>query len=178
MIDKNRKLEIGILCSGNTCRSPVLSAWIKHLIRDDSSLTIWIAGMNMNDNEVGQSVHQEALDAVTVMGLRNELISELSEHRSIKVESITKSANLIIWITEFEKINVKKENSHEIRIDFIKRILVDKHAELILIPEKDTAWETKNIDSSTPQEVYDAYKQQSAKLKQWAEIICKTTIYK
>jgi protein-tyrosine-phosphatase len=178
MPNKNKKLEIGILCSGNTCRSPVLAAWIKHLVEDDCSLTIWTAGMNMNNDEINKPVHKEALYAARVIGLRNDLISELSEHRSIKVESITTSANLIIWITEFEKIKVKKDNSQEIRIDFIKRILLDKQADLFLIPEKDTAWETKNNKSSTEQEVCDAYKQQSEKLKQWAEIIYKTIIDK
>lgn len=178
MTDTNRKLAIGILCSGNTCRSPVLSAWIKHLVKDDSTLTIWTAGMNMNDDEVDLPIHEEALIAANEMNLRSDLIIELIKHKSKKVELITKPANLIIWITEFEKIKEKKDGSDEIRINFIKKILLDKLADLIIIPEKDTAWETKNNKKSTKQEICEAYKNQSNKLKQWAEIISKTIIDK
>lgn len=178
MPDNTRKLTIGILCSGNTCRSPVLSAWIKHIVKDDSTLTIWTAGMNMNDEEVNLAVFDDALIAANEMEMRGDLILELKKHRSRKVEFITEPANLIIWITEFEKFKAKKENSEDLRIDFIKKILLKKQADLIIIPEKDVAWEIRNNKNSNDQEIREAYKVQSEKLKQWAEIICKTTIDK
>lgn len=172
----NKPLKIGILCSGNTCRSPIFAAWLKQILPNDSHLEIWTAGMSMKDYEVGCKVKESAILAAKKLNLDKNLITELENHKSIKVENITESANLIIWITDFENINAEKEGSNIKRIDFINTILIKYNAILVILPEKDEAHEKSINVNSTKKEIDEAYLAQSIRLKEWAEIIYKTSI--
>lgn len=172
----NKSLKIGILCSGNTCRSPILAAWLKQILPNDSQLEIWTAGMSMKDYKVGCKVKESAILAAKKLNLDKNLITELENHKSIKVENIAESANLIIWITDFENINAEKEGSNIKRIDFINTILIKYNAILVILPEKDEAYEKSINVNSTEKEIDEAYLAQSIRLKEWAEIIYKTSI--
>jgi protein-tyrosine-phosphatase len=38
---------IGIVCSGNTCRSPIAKAWLRQMLdKEQTEVDIWTAGLN------------------------------------------------------------------------------------------------------------------------------------
>lgn len=82
-------IEILVVCTGNTCRSPLVAAWLEHLLDDRFSVSS--AGL-LGWNERPASPH-----AVTVAEARG---IDLTAHRSRRLEgALVQRADLVLAMT-------------------------------------------------------------------------------
>ena len=73
MLDKMTRLHLLLVCTGNTCRSPMAEAIARDLLQGRGDVTVGSAGVYAG---AGQPASAEAVDAAAALGL------DLSRHRS------------------------------------------------------------------------------------------------
>jgi protein-tyrosine-phosphatase len=176
---------IGIVCSGNTCRSPVAAAWLQHhlLMADKAnSYRIWTAGLS-DDASGADPVFLEPIEAAQQLGLHPECLSQLQWHKSRHISSIELPTNTLFWITDPEKVN-DVEKDGRTRFNHMSSFAKRLGAKLSVIHEPDKAWIAKSeylklIEEKAPQlvlaqayeKVNAEYWNQSLKLKSHTEQI-------
>jgi protein-tyrosine-phosphatase len=164
---------IGIVCSGNTCRSPVTAAWLQEAINqlgNDKNVTVWTAGMRVEKNDVANSsVEDYVLCVADEMKMSELQINRLREHRVRDLHEETNPTDLLVWITDPNKLMDKVEGD-ETRAAFMKKRATDLGAILLVVPEADNAWEAKE-NKKPRDEVLRLYYEQANKLKEWSLVI-------
>jgi protein-tyrosine-phosphatase len=84
-------MKVLLVCSGNTCRSPMAGALLQHLWTGDQPLTVLTAGTSTT---AGQPASGHAITAMAERGL------DLGAHRSQPVtERLVREADLILTMT-------------------------------------------------------------------------------
>lgn len=160
---------IGIVCSGNTCRSPITGAWLRQLLDHKnfrSDVTVWTAGLNLRGRN---TVHEEPLIIAQQMGMSEQPLTALREHRARDLAAENQKTDLLVWITDPDKINVV-DDPYPSRSQRIQSAAKRLGATVLVIPEPDHAWEAK--DRGEPEnEVMELYRDQAIKLREWVWII-------
>jgi len=160
------EFTVGIVCSGNTCRSPIAAAWLRHLLDGDPSrpAQIWTAGLKVEENE--KKVEQEPLLVALDMGMSPMLIRDLEKHEAREVSSEFRSTDLLVWITDPDKLG-SSDDGDSTRIERMRDKAKALGAFLLVVPEADHAWEAKQRGESASK-VMEAYRDQANSLRRWA----------
>ena len=172
----NDKLyTIGIVCSGNTCRSPVTAAWLKRAIsaspRPDI-VRVWTAGMRVKRKDVGKKkVEESALEVARELGLSKGDLREMRKHRVRDLDEETSRTDLLVWISDPNKLSaIDRSSNGKTRSAEMKEKADKLGATLLVIPEADAAWEAKEA-KAPPDEVRAAYYQQAQSLRRWSWMV-------
>jgi hypothetical protein len=160
---------VGIVCSGNTCRSPVTEAWLRQILAAKTTnlkCNIWSAGLMLGKE---RTVHEQPRSIAREMGLSAELLDSLRRHEARDLKKVVKRTDLLVWITDPAKINSKDGNelSRAERMRVKAKLL---GATLLVIPEADLPWEAKE-HHAPDNEVLELYRDQAISLQKWASII-------
>jgi protein-tyrosine-phosphatase len=162
--------NIGICCSGNTCRSPITAIWLEKLLRNSwpgSDIKIWTAGIDVSETQKVQTAEPFALEAAKEMNLEDDLYGKLENHKSQSIWNLNYPTDLLVWISSPKKINDMVLFNGISRLEKMIRLANTFNAKLFLIPEEDNAWKVRENPILGPK----AYFEQAEKLKEWSEVI-------
>lgn len=137
---------IGICCTGNSCRSPIMAIWLENLILQSKHNThLWTAGVKVNENHYKEKFGTEkfAKETAKIMQLNNALLEKLEAHTIKKLNDINKQTDLIFWITELHMTSKIDDPFSETRFERMKEMAKRLGSTLIIIPEKDFAYAAK-----------------------------------
>jgi protein-tyrosine-phosphatase len=163
---------IGVVCTGNTCRSPVTAAWIRHFLiaeRLSAKATLWTAGLCPGQSSV---VGEEALEIAKEMGLSDEPLNTLTTHRATPLTCESRPTSLLVWISDPERINDTYDDKTS-RAGYMMATALKLGAALMVIPEADEAWSVKQSSTASDAEKLQAYRAQAQSLYAWAKTIAR-----
>lgn len=167
---------IGIVCSGNTCRSPIARAWLRHLLAREnltSRVQIWTAGLRLTPGE-SPEVPDQAQTVGKEFGLSEPIRNELQVHRRGALADEHTKTQLLVWIKDAGKVNERDEDDGPTRAEILRQKADELGATLLVIPEPDDAFEIreeykgKNPEST---KVVAAYRTQSIAILRWMDIV-------
>lgn len=161
---------IGIVCSGNTCRSPIAAAWVHQMLGKEhtaADVYVWTAGLNAKG---GSHVSDETWKIAQKMNFREDVMSYLEDHRSRNLKKEERETHLLVWITDPQNVNVIDRGFSSTRVERIREKVEKLGALLIVIPQADDAYMAK-IAGRPEQEVLELYRIQAAALGQWVSAL-------
>jgi Low molecular weight phosphotyrosine protein phosphatase len=164
----------GIVCSGNTCRSPIAAAWLRQVMAmrpPTQVVQIWTAGMAIErQTDIGtKPIEPEPLLVAEYMGLPDSEFESLRQHRVRDLRSEERLTDLLAWITDPSKLFIKT-NDGLTRAEYMRQRAKALDATLLVIPEADHAWQAKK-DGAPEKEVLAQYRKQAESLRQWSLIL-------
>jgi hypothetical protein len=175
--------SISIVCTANTCRSPVLGAWLRHELdlAGRRNVEIWTAGLTLDPDKSSPRalVKKYSLAAARELGMGERAYTTLERHKAALLERRKRPADCLCWITDLENIQVADPggpNGYRIRMDRITARCERLGAALIVVPVSDTAWlalrDVRRHDTANGRRrAKAAYLAQSDELRRWARAL-------
>ena len=165
---------VGFVCSGNTCRSPIAAAWVRHELLttgQEQHVKLWTAGLRVESEDIGvKGAESEALVAAAKMNLNPVVLRALLRHRVDDLSRVSIKSDLLVWITDPSKISQIDEEKQLTRAAEVKECAVRLNATLLVVPEQDAAWQAKE-DNAPLTEVSELYEAQAVSLRRWSWVV-------
>jgi len=164
-------VRVGVVCSGNTCRSPVAGAWLRQILASEglTSVEVWTAGV---DVEGKPEVPEEAQQVAPEIGMSEMAIEMLRVHQVSSVDKEDRKTDLIVWITNPEKVGYVDHwrETKETRAEWMVKRAEDLESLLLVMRERDQGFDAK-ARAASPEETRAAYRQQGINLGKQMKMI-------
>ncbi len=163
------RFVVGIVCTGNTCRSPITAGWLQHFLDRapvGREVTVWTAGLSL-----GRSVKvtAESMRIAIEQGLSAPQIAGLKRHRARPLATERRRTDLLVWLTDPKQLQ-ELDDGPQTRAERMRKKAKAAGATLLLIPESDEPWYAKS-KGRPPAEIARLYRKQARSLSSWAKVV-------
>jgi hypothetical protein len=126
------------------------------------------------DTEGDSKVPEEAREVAPEIGMSEKAIEMLQRHRARIVDKEKTKTDLIVWITNPEKVGYVDHwrEPKETRAEWMVKKAEDLESVLLVLRERDQGYEAKARDASR-EEVLAAYRQQGINLGKHMKMVCR-----